>query len=87
MARYYCTALTREVFADKVRSVLSILGYDASIYTSHSFWNGAATTPAKHGIEDSVIKLLGRGESAYQLYVHTTREMLPSISRGLAQVS
>ena len=32
MARYYCTALTREVFADKVRSVLSILGYDASIY-------------------------------------------------------
>lgn len=83
-----CRALTREVFVDKVRSALSILGYDASTYAGHSFRIGAATTAAGKGIEDSVIKMLGRWESsAYQLYVRSSREMLSSISRRLVQVS
>ena len=83
-----CRALTREVFVDKVTSALSILGYDASTYAGHSFRIGAATTAAEKGIEDSVIKMLGRWESsAYQLYVRSSREMLSSISRRLVQVS
>ena len=83
-----CRALTREDFVDKVRSTLSILGYDASIYTGHSFWIGAAMTVAEQGIEDSVIKMLGRWESlAYQLYVRTSWKTLASISRRLVQVS
>ena len=56
-----CRALTREVFVDKVRSALSILGYDASTYAGHNFRIGAATTGAEKGIEDSVIKMLGIG--------------------------
>ena len=82
-------ALTREPgFVDKVRSALSILGYDASIYAGHSFRIDAATTAAEQGIEDSVIKMLGRWESsAYQLYVRTSRETLASISRRLVQDS
>ena len=80
--------VTREVFVDKVRSALSILGYDASSYAGHSFRIGAATTAAEQGIEDSVIKMLGRWESsAYQLYVRTSRETLASISRRLVQDS
>ena len=83
-----CRALTREVFVDKVRSALSILGYDASSYAGHSFRIGVATTAAEQGIEDSVIKMLGRWESsAYQLYVRTSWETLASISRRLVQDS
>ena len=60
----------------------------ASTYAGHSFWIGAATTAAEKGIEDSVIKMLGRWESsAYQLYVRSSREMLSSVSRRLVQVS
>ena len=71
-----CRALTREVSVDKVRSALSILGYEASTYAGHSFRIGAATTAAEKGIEDSVIKMLGRWESsAYQLYVCSSREI------------
>ena len=75
--------VTREVFVDKVRSALSILGYDASIYAGHSFRIGAATTAAEHGIEDSVIKMLGRWESsAYQLYVRTSGRRLRQYRGG-----
>ena len=49
----------RDVFGDKVRSALSILGYDASVYAGHSFRIGAATRAAEQGIEDLVIKMLG----------------------------
>ena len=71
-----------------MRSALSILGYDASISAGQSFWIGTATTSAEQGIEDSVIKMLGSWESlVYQLYVHTSWEMLPSISRGVVNDS
>ena len=50
--------------------------------------NQKATTVAEKGIEDLVIKVLGRWESwAYQLYVRSSREMLLSILRRLVQVS
>ena len=65
-----CRALTREFFVDKVRSALSILGYDASIYAGHSFRIGAATTAAEQGIEDSVIRKVGEfGVSAIRSYI------------------
>ena len=44
-----------------------------------------ATTAAARGVEDSVIKTLGRLESvAYLQYVHTTREQLVGVSSQLA---
>jgi hypothetical protein len=49
-----------------------------------SFRIGVATTAAEWGIEDSVIKMLGRWESsAYQLYVRASQQALAAISRRL----
>ena len=77
-------ALTKQCFVAKVREALEALGYDSQVYAGHSFRIGAATTAAKHGIEDSVIKLLGRWESAaYQLYVRASKECLLAVSRRL----
>ena len=76
--------LTKQIFIAKVRAALSVLGYDCSSYAGHSFRIGAATTAAECGIEDSLIKILGRWESsAYQLYVRSSRQTLKSVSKRL----
>ena len=72
------------VFISKVRSALAVLGYDEAAYAGHSFRIGAATTAAERGIEDSLIKMMGRWESsAYQLYVRASHQSLASMSRRL----
>ena len=77
--------LTREKLVAAVRLALQQAGMDASKYSGHSFRIGAATTAAKVGLEDSVIKMLGRWEStAYQRYIHTPRDTLAAISVRLA---
>ena len=76
--------LTKQIFIAKVRAALSVLRYDCSSYAGHSFRIGAATTAAECGIEDSLIKILGRWESsAYQLYVQSSRQTLMSVSKRL----
>ena len=76
--------LTKQLFITRVRSALSALGYDCSSYAGHSFRIGAATTAAECGIEDSLIKILGRWESsAYQLYVRSSQQTLKSVSKRL----
>ena len=76
--------LTKDVFIAHVRSALSTLGYDSQSYAGHSFRIGATTTAAVKGIEESVIRMLGRWESsAYQLYVRASHQTLASISRKL----
>ena len=78
-----CHFLTKQIFIARVRSALSVLGYDCSSYAGHSFRIGAATT-AECGIEDSLIKILGRWEgSAYQLFVHSSQQTLKSASKEL----
>ena len=73
--------LTKNIFITRVREALIVLGFDGAMYAGHSFRIGAATTAAEVGIEDSVIKMLGRWESAaYQLYVKASRQMLASVS-------
>jgi len=62
--------LTKEIFVARIRYALSVLGYDSTSYAGHSFRIGAAMAAAERGIEDSIIKILGRWESsAYQLHV------------------
>jgi len=79
-----CHFLTKQIFIARLRSALSVLRYDCSSYAGHSFRIGAATTVAECGIEDSLIKILGRWEgSAYQLYVHSSQQTLKSASKGL----
>ena len=52
--------LTRDALVNVVRAALSGVGTDPSLYSSHSFRAGAATTAATVGIEDTRIKLLGQ---------------------------
>lgn len=79
-------ALTRESLVRHLRSALGRFDVDVSQYSGHSFRIGAATAAATAGLEDSLIKTLGRWESsAYQLYVRLPRERLASVSRRLSE--
>ena len=65
--------------------MLGSSGVEASKYSGHSFRIGAATTAASAGIEDSLIKTLGRWEStAYLLYIRVPRDQLTAVSRRLS---
>ena len=67
--------LTRQRFVERMREALRWAGVDQSKYCGHSFRIGAATTAATKGVEDCVIKTLGRWESlAYLRYVRLPRE-------------
>lgn len=77
--------LTRGRFVDVVQTTLSSARVDQQKYCSHSFCIGTATTAAARGIEDSVIKTLGRWESVAHLqYVRMPREQLFGVSSQLA---
>ena len=77
--------LTKQLFIERVRIGLDTLGLSSSDYAGHRFRIGAATTAAERGVEDSLIKMLGRWESsAYQIYIKTPREVLAGISRRLS---
>ena len=43
--------------------MLETAGVDASDFSGHSFRIGAATTATSRGVEDNMIKTLGRWES------------------------
>ena len=76
--------LTRQRLVEAVRQALVMAGLDASKYCGHSFRIGAATTAAERGMEDSIIKTLGRWRSlAYLEYVRIPREQLAHYSRLL----
>lgn len=76
--------LTRERFVAAVRSALAVAGLDCTLYAGHSFRIGAATTAARQGIQDSLIKTLGRWESAaYTVYIRTPREVLCAVAKSL----
>ena len=78
------TGLTRSRFVANVWDVLKTAGMDEGRYNGHSFRIGAAKTVAAKGIEDSIIKTLGRWESAaYLQYVRIPRRQLTGYSRLL----
>lgn len=80
------TAITREALVGQLRSALARFGMETSRFSGHSFRIGAATTAATVGLEDSLIKTLGRWRSsAYQLYVRLPRERLASVSKTLSE--
>lgn len=78
--------LTKDLLIAKVRDGLDALGLDSKDYAGHSFRIGAATTAAEAGVEDSMIKTLGRWESsAYLLYVKIPRGVLAGMSKRLSR--
>ena len=77
--------LTRQRFVIAVKAGLDKAGIDSNKYSGHSFQIGAATTAAQNGMEDSIIKTLGRWESlAYLRYVKIPRKQLADYSSILA---
>ena len=78
--------LTREKLVAAVQLALQRAGVASENYTGHSFHIGAATAAAQAGLEDSVIKTLGRWElSAYCRYIQTPRATLAALSAHLAR--
>ena len=76
----------RQSFVAEIRAALTLAGMNPSLYSGQSFRIGAATSAAAAGIEDSIIKTLGRWSSnAYQTYVKLPREELASIAARLAR--
>lgn len=62
---------SRDIFISYLRQSLSHLGYNQTNYCGHSFRIGAASTAAAAGIEDHMIKTLGRwSSSCYVRYIH-----------------
>ena len=67
-----------------MRKALSAAGVDTSKYAGHSFHIGAATTAAKLGVQDSLIRTMGRWESSvYLLYIRTPRKKICSVAKTL----
>ena len=78
--------LTRERLVKELRRGLELAGVKADNYAGHSFRIGAASTAAAQGLSDSLIKTLGRWESAaYTLYIRTPRRTLCSVAASLVQ--
>ncbi len=78
--------LTRDRFVAQLRLALQAAGLDPQLYAGHSFRKGAATTAAACSLQDSLIKTLGRWESAaYTVYIMTPRDTLCAVSPILAR--
>jgi len=67
-----------------VRNALEAVGLPHAQFAGHSFRIEAATAAAGAGVEDSVIRTLGRwNSSAFLAYIRTPRQQLAQFSRIL----
>ena len=77
--------LTKGKFTDHIRQALRGLGLPYQDFAGHSFRIGAATAAANAGIEDSIIRTLGRwNSSAFLVYIRTPRERLAQLTQTIA---
>ena len=77
--------LSKLKFVSSFRQALQAIGLPYQDFAGHSFRIGAATAAARAGIEDSVIRTLGRWNSATFLsYIRTPRENLARFSNRIA---
>ena len=77
--------LTKAQFTQRVRSTLQAVGLPCEDFSGHSFRIGAATAAARAGIEDSMIRTLGRwSSSAYLMYIRIPSVQLARFSQSLA---
>ncbi|XP_062583346.1 uncharacterized protein LOC134245102 [Saccostrea cucullata] len=71
------SALSRNVFIQKMKIMLDKLGLESKNYNGHSFRIGAATTGSKVRLEDHLLKTLGRWSSdCYTTYIQTPLEII-----------
>ena len=77
--------LTRGRFVSEVRKAITEMGHNGALYAGHSFQIGAATTAAQKGVQDFLIKTLGRWErAAYTGYIRTPPEVFCGVANTLA---
>ncbi|XP_062592590.1 uncharacterized protein LOC134254037 [Saccostrea cucullata] len=77
--------LTRAIFIDTLKVILSQLGLNSDLYNGHSFRIGAATTAQEARIEDHLIKTLGRWSSnCYTTYIHTSPSVIQNAQQQIA---
>ena len=75
--------LTRVKLASVISNLLKVYNIEGD-YTGHSFRIGAATTAARAGIPDNMIKTLGRWSSeAYRLYIRSSEDDIAGVSKKL----
>ena len=80
--------LTRTQFRTLLSATLKLAGRDDSLYNTHSFRIGAATSAKMAGISDIHIQKLGRWRSsAYQSYIRTPTEVLKQLSQQLVSTT
>ena len=77
-------SLSRQQLVEHLHRALQATGLDPKKFAGHSFRVAAATTAAAHGLEDSLIRTLGRWQSlAYLRYLKIPWEQLAKISQTL----
>ena len=75
----------RHWFMRQISTLLAATGYETSQYSSHSFRKGGAVSLQRSGVEDSVIRNLGRWRSdAFYLYLRDPVE--ETIINAAAQI-
>ena len=76
--------MLRDTFIQQLRSLLLRIGLNDANYAGHSFRMGAATAAAAAGVEDHVIKDLGRWSSdCYSRYIRTDSDIIKRAQRRL----
>lgn len=77
-------ASSRQKFIMYLREILCRLGYKENDYCGHSFCIGAAITAAAVGIEDHLIKVLGRwNSSSYEQYIRVSKSSIEDAQNRL----
>jgi hypothetical protein len=77
--------MLRDTFIQQLRSLLLRIGLNDANYAGHSFRIGAATAAAAAGVEDHVIKDLGRWSSdCYARYIRTDSDIIKRAQRRLS---
>ena len=81
------SSLSRPRLVHSLRQALMMAGFDALRFNGHSFRIGAALAAARAGLNDSLIKTLGRWHSsAYTRYIRTPQSQLAAVSAALVAV-
>ena len=82
------TTLSREHFTHHLRQAVQLVGLCPDNFSGHSFRIGAATTAAKAGLPDCLIKSHGRWKSSvFTRYIRTPIDLLADSSVALASTT